>query len=396
MYLSKEEEKILSGEKGEIVARFMKLLVKIGEHFNAEKLIPVNSVQIAGISYKNIQNPGLEFLEEISESGVKVKATSFMNPAGMDLELWEEIGISREFAEKQIRIVKALKKLGVIPSATCTPYLAGMLPRFKEHIAWSESSAVIFANSVLGARTNRESSFTALASALLGKTPYYGLHLEENRRANFKVKVECKISSESDLCALAYFICKYFKKGIPLFSGLNANLDELKLFGASLASYGAFALYHVENITPESFKIEKKNIEDKINVGKEDLEKSKKEMQMEIEPEIIVFGCPHASIKEIKTIISLVEKRKSSLPIWIFTSRITKKLVEENISKDLLEKNNIKILADTCSVVMPLKEIGIKSVATNSGKMRFYLINQGIEVYFASAKEIIEKFSVMK
>jgi len=391
MYLTKEEEKILSGEKGEMLARFMKLLVKIGERFKAEKLIPITSVQIAGISYKNIGDPGLEFLEEIAKENVKTKVVSFMNPAGMDFELWEELEISKEFAEKQFRIIKALKKLGVIASATCTPYLAGMLPRFKEHIAWSESSAVIFANSVLGARTNREGAFTALASALIGKTPYYGLHLEENRKANFKVKVECKISNEAEFSALAYFVCKYFKKGIPLFSGINASVDELKLLGASLASYGAFALYHVENITPEAYMQDE--IEDKINVCENDLKYAKKEMENEIQPEIIALGCPHASIKEIKQILSLIKNKKLKIPVWIFTSRIVKKLVEESLENEILEKNNIKILADTCPVVMPLKEIGIKSVATNSGKMRFYLLNQGIKVYFDNINKIFEKFS---
>lgn len=391
MYLTQEEEKILSGERGEILARFMKLLVKIGERFKAERLIPVTSVQIAGISYKNIGDPGLEFLEEIANSDAKVRVLSFMNPAGMDLELWKELGISEEFATKQLRIIEALKKLGVIASATCTPYLTGMLPRFKEHIAWSESSAVVFANSVLGARTNREGAFTALASALIGKTPYYGLHLEENRKADFKVKVECKISDEAGFSALAYFVCKYFKKGIPLFSGINAGVDELKLLGASLASYGAFALYHVENLTPEANT--QREIEDKISVSEDDLKQAKEEMKDEINPEIIAFGCPHASIKEIRTIFSLLEKRKIKIPVWIFTSRVVKKLVEENIGKEFLEKNNVKILTDTCPVVMPLKAIGVESVATNSGKMRFYLLNQGIGVYFAGLNEIIEKFS---
>ncbi len=390
MYLTKEEEVILSGEKGEILARFMKLLVKLGEKFGAEKLIPVSSVQIAGISYKNISDPGLEFLEEIARSDVKTNVISFMNPAGMDLELWKELGISEEFAKKQLRIIDALKKLGVIASATCTPYLAGMLPRFKEHVAWSESSAVIFANSVLGARTNREGAFTALASALIGKTPYYGLHLEENRKANFKIKVDCKLKNEADFSILAYFLCKYFKKGIPFFEGFIASADELKLLGASLAAYGAFALFHVKDVTPEASL--QNEFDDKLLVTEQDLSKAKMEVVKEIEPDIIAIGCPHASIREIKKIFSLLENKKMKIPVWVFTSRVTKKLVDEKF-RNILEKLNVKIFCDTCPVVMPLKEIGIKSVATNSGKARFYLLNQGMNVYFADLKTLIDKFS---
>lgn len=393
MYLTKEEERILEGEEGEVLSRFMKLLVKIGDKFKAEKLILVSSVQIAGISYKNIGDPGVGFLEEIAKSGVKARVTSFMNPAGMDLEAWREMGVSENFARNQMRIVNALKSMDVVPSATCTPYLAGMLPRFREHIAWSESSAVIFANSVLGARTNREGAFTALASALLGKTPYYGLHLEENRKPTFVVRIESEIEGESDFSALAYFVCKSFKKGVPLFESIKkVSVDELKLLGASLAAYGAFALFHAAGITPESGIFSESEIKEKIVIEERDLREAREEMESEAEPEIIALGCPHASIKEIEKIFSLVKDKKPEIPVWIFTSRVTKKLAQERFGRGV-EEVGIKIFADTCPVVAPLKELGIKSVATNSGKMRFYLLNQGIEVYFGSMEKLFEKFS---
>ena len=165
MYLTKEEEKILNGEKGEVMGRMFRLLVRLGEIYGADKMIPVKSVQVAGVSYKSIEDPGTEFLDDIASKGAKVKVLTYLNPAGMDLENWEKLGFPKDFAKKQLRIMDAFKRMGIIVTATCTPYLAGNLPRFREHIAWSESSAVSFANSVIGARTNREGGPSALAAA---------------------------------------------------------------------------------------------------------------------------------------------------------------------------------------------------------------------------------------
>jgi len=161
MYLTKEQEKMLEGEEGEVVEKLMRLLVRLGDIYNADRMIPVGSVQVSGVSYKSIGDPGLEFLEDFASKGVKVKVLTYLNPAGMDLENWREIGIPADFAEKQNRIISAFKKMGIVITATCTPYLAGNLPRFREHIAWSESSAVSFSNSVIGARSNKPANATA-------------------------------------------------------------------------------------------------------------------------------------------------------------------------------------------------------------------------------------------
>jgi len=250
MYLTKEEERILDGEYGEGVRRFMELLVKLGDINGAERMVPISSAQIAGISYKNIGDPGLEFLEDVSREA-RVRVPAFMNPAGMDLERWRELGIPEEFAEKQLRVVEALRRMGVFKTLSCTPYLSGLLPRFGEHIAWAESSAVIYANSIIGARTNREGGPSALAAAVTGRTPYYGLHVEENREPTVGFKVEADVAGEYGMSVLAYLITKEVKKGVPYFEGLKGNADELKVFGATLAAFGGIALFHAKGITPE-------------------------------------------------------------------------------------------------------------------------------------------------
>src|SRR3990170_1792819 len=259
MYLTKEEERMLDGEEGYAVKKSIEILVALGNIYGAEKLISVGSVQVAGVSYHNLGDAGLEFLNELARDG-KVKVLTTLNPAEMDLEDWKKLGISEEFAVKQNLIIDAFRKMGIIISCTCTPYFIGNLPRYGEHIAWSESSAVTFANSVIGARTNREGGPSALAAAFVGKTPCYGLHLDENRFPDVHVQVNAELHKLSDWGALGYAIGKKAENKIPYITGIKeADLDELKSFCASVVTYGAKPLFFMQNITPgaENFQLPK-------------------------------------------------------------------------------------------------------------------------------------------
>src|SRR4030042_3319547 len=189
MNLNKQEQHMLDGEEGYAVRKSMEILVALGDIYGAENLIPVGSVQVAGVSYHNLGDAGLEFLDALAKDG-KVKVLTTLNPAGMDLENWQQLGISPEFAEKQNLVIDAFTRMGILVSCTCTPYLIGNLPLYGEHVAWSESSAVTFANSVLGAKTNREGGPSALAAALVGKTPNYGLHLTPNRQPIITIDIQ--------------------------------------------------------------------------------------------------------------------------------------------------------------------------------------------------------------
>ncbi|NIU39648.1 DUF521 domain-containing protein, partial [Candidatus Bathyarchaeota archaeon] len=254
MHLTKDEEQMLDGEQGYAIQKSMEILVALGRIYRAEKLIRVGSVQVAGVSYHNLGDAGLEFLNKLAKDG-KVKVLTTLNPAGMDLEDWRKLGISEEFAEKQNLVIEAFRKMGIVISCTCTPYLIGNLPTYGEHIAWSESSAVTFANSIIGARTNREGGPSALAAAFVGKTPYYGLHLEENRVPDTHVDVKAKLKTLSDYGALGYSIGKKVQNKIPYITGIeDADLDKLKTFCASVVTYGAKPLFYMKGITPGSEK----------------------------------------------------------------------------------------------------------------------------------------------
>jgi predicted aconitase len=374
MYLTRQEESILNGEKGPVLERMMRLLSRLGDIYGADKMIPVGSVQVAGVSYKSIGDPGTEFLEDIASKDAKVKVLTFLNPAGMDLEDWESMGFPADFAQNQLRIMDAFRKMGIVVTSTCTPYLAGNLPRFREHIAWSESSAVSFSNSVISARTNREGGPSALAAALLGITPNYGLHLDENRNPHMVIDVKAHIGKDSDFGALGWHIGKIVKDKIPYFKGLDAstNTDNLKALGAAMAASGAVALYYAEDLTPEAHLQNTKGLET-ISVEDKDIKATYDTLNSGEEPDIIITGCPHASLRDIQLVAELVEGKTLTKPLWICTSRMMKEAANRMGYTDTIEKAGGRVVADTCMVVSPIEQMGYQVTGCNSGKAAQYL-----------------------
>jgi predicted aconitase len=373
MHLTNFEERMLSGENGEVLERMFRLLVRLGEIYGADRMIPINSSQVAGVSYKSIGDPGIEFLEDYASKNANVKVVTFLNPAGMDIEDWQKLNIPPSFAEKQLRIINAFKKMGIVVSATCTPYLAGNLPRFREHIAWSESSAISFSNSVIGARTNREGGPSALAAALCGVTPNYGLHLDENRKPQLLIEVNAKLGDSADFGALGYVVGKQVKNRIPYFRGIkDADTDQLKALGAAMAASGAVALYHVEDMTPEAHLMETKGLE-KLSVSDKDVNETFSKLTTGKEPDIVILGCPHSSLKEIMMVSRKLEGKKLKKPLWICTSRMVKEAANRMGFTQTIEAAGGKVVADTCMVVSPIEDMGYKTTAVNSGKAANYL-----------------------
>jgi predicted aconitase len=391
MHLTKDEEKILDGEKDEVMERLFRLLVRLGDIYGADKMIPVGSVQVAGVSYKSIGDPGTEFLEDMASKGAKVKVLTYLNPAGMDLENWKEYGFPADFAENQLRIMDAFRRMGIVVTSTCTPYLAGNLPRFREHIAWSESSAVSFSNSVIGARTNREGGPSALAAAICGVTPNYGLHLWEKRQPTIKIEVDADLFYNSDFGALGWYVGKQVKNKIPYFTGIkSANTDQLKALGAAMAASGAVALYHVEDLTPEADIVEKKGLET-ISVGKSEIKETYSKLNTGKDPDIVIFGCPHASLREISAVADKLDGKHLKKPVWICTSRMIKEAAERMGYNEIIAKAGGSIIADTCMVVSPIEKMGYKTTGVNSGKAANYL--PGFckqDVCFANIDDLVE------
>lgn len=396
MHLTPYEQAMYDGKKGVAVEKSMEILVALGDIYEAGKMVDITSAQIAGVSYKTIGDAGLEYLEELAATGVQVKVPSTLNPAGVDLDRWKELKFPEDFARNQLRIIEAYQKMGITTTCTCTPYLVGNVPTMGSHIAWSESSAVCYANSVLGARTNREGGPGALAAAICGKTAIYGYHLDENRRANYMFELETELKA-SDYGALGYLAGKIVGGGVPYFKLKNApSVNELKSLGAALASSGAVALYHVEDITPEykdAFKgVDASGIE-KISVDKSQIVESRQKLSTTTKkPDLICVGCPHASLDEIKSIAEKVYGRKLKTRLWVCTSISVKAASDRMGYTKTIEEAGGEVVTDTCMVVSPIEDMGFKVVGVDSAKAANYVPTMcGLDVVYDELENLIEK-----
>jgi len=396
--LTQDERAMLAGDQGPAVQKAMQMVNALATIFEADHLVPVASAQIAGVSYKNLGPAGLSFLEEWAAQGARVRIPAFMNPAGMDLERWREMGISEQFARQQRRVVQVLASMGVEQSCTCTPYLAGHVPEAGDHLAWSESSAVSYANSVLGARTNREGGPSALAAAITGRTAAYGLHLDSNRRATHRVTVRCTLKSEADFGALGYWVGQQVADGVPCFRFVGEGRltqpptqEQLMALGAAMAASGAVALYHIEGMTPEAGHActEAGDIMP-IEVG--DLSPAYDALNHPLDDiDLVSLGCPHSTVADLERVARLLEGRRVRAALWITTSRYARRVAEQQGWVQRIETAGGHVFSDTCLVVAPIEELGFRALATNSAKAAFYSpSHSGLQRRFGRLQQCIE------
>ncbi|WP_295722455.1 aconitase X catalytic domain-containing protein [uncultured Methanobrevibacter sp.] len=393
MYLTPEEEKMSNGEYGETIRKSMDILIALGDIYGAENFVDISSAQVSGVSYKTIGQAGLEYLEDLAldkKGFATIPAT--LNPAGVDLDDWKDLGFSEFFADKQNKIVDAYGKLGISKTCTCTPYLIGNVPRFGDHISWSESSAVAYANSVIGARTNREGGPGALAAAIVGKTPLYGFHLDENRKASLVVNVDCELEG-IDFGALGYAVGQIVSDGIPYFKCQKQSITNgnLKALGAALASSGAVALYQVEGVTPEYETVYSTDADDTITITSDDIKQTKDKLSTTTEKaDLVCLGCPHASLEEIKDLANIVNGKKIKNELWICTSINVKAAASRMGYTNIIENAGGHIVCDTCMVVAPIEDLGYKNIGVNSAKAANYVPNMGgIDVIYDEPENLI-------
>ncbi len=390
------EQEMLDGEYGPAVRKAMEILVALGTIYQAERMVPVTSVQIAGVSYDNLGEAGLQFLADMAEGGGQARVLATLNPAGMDVENWQALRIDADFAANQIRVIDAFARMGVVTTCSCTPYLTGNLPHYGEHVAWAESSAVCYANSVLGARTNREGGPSALAAALTGRTPEYGYHLDRNRLPSITVQVEAKLEGTRDFGALGRAIGQRIEglgtrpvaylRGIPA-----ASLEELKSFCASIATFGGAALFYMEGISPEAARYSIPG--DGFAVTARELEEAVQALN-DASPEEIDFvslGCPHLSLGEIARLAAQLQGRRVKKEFWVTTSRPIKQIADRMGYSKIIEEAGAIFAVDTCCVVSPIKG-RFKALATDSAKACYYAASKNqFKTVFLSFDRVVEE-----
>ncbi len=365
MHLDRDDERILAGEQGETRQKMLELLVALGKVFGAERLVPIKSAQVSGASYKTIGEYGLQWLNTLDAKAV---VPAVLNPIGMPRDRWDEMGVSKEFAKKQMAVIAAYARLGIALECTCTPYYLRETS-YGDHLAWSESSAVSYANSVIGARTNREGGPGALAAALIGKTPCYGFHLAANRKPQVVIAVDADTTGWgiANYGALGYHAGKLVGNRIPYFKGIRPERDQLKALGAAMAATGAVALYHVEKVTPEA----QKNRYDLTGIEAIPVEGAEiQNLFREVKVEAVALGCPHCSPEELKNIALLLNGRVVRKPLYVFAAQGVIEANQDTVND--IEKCGARVFADTCMVVSPVME-EYAGIMVNSGKALAYV-----------------------
>jgi predicted aconitase len=354
MYLTKEEERILKGECGEGTQKAMELLVAIGDAYDAEKMIPISRAHAASSG----QEGDLYFVELLANGGARCKVPTSTNPV-YDIEYFDDLFdfIPKDEAEVARRVMEAYKRVGAILSWSCVPYLAENIPLYGETVAFSESSATPYVNSVIGARTNREAAQSALAAGVVGKTPKYGLHIKENRKGTHLIKVEAALKDEFDYTLLGYYVGKQIGYGIPVFTGVTRqpSTEELINFCAMSNVSGAISMFCIPGFTIEA-KTVKEAFQgdtpvDEITVTDRELKQACEELQtISGKIDFVMLGCPHYTLKQVEEVARLLDGKKmhDGVSFWVCTSATTKMLAERTGYVDIIERAGGHVVVDTC------------------------------------------------
>ena len=409
MQLTDDEKSALDGALGEPLRIATQVLVELGDSYGAERLVPIASAHLVACSYQIAGEAGIDIYSRLVEAGARVKVPTTLDPGSIDFVRWQAFRTPEGYAQRQLKIAGLLEAMGVIPTWTCTPYYVLNVPRFGQHIGWSESSAVAFVNSVIGARTNRLAAYVDLCAALTGKVPYFGLHITENRRGQILIDVTPDVGAnmrDEDFAALGYFIGAAVGDRIPVIRGIaDASFDQLKFLSAASASTGSVALYHIVGVTPEARTLQEAfqgedNVrrlgwEDILPFGPRELQETKDKMCTfhEGQVDIVGLGCPHASIAQIEMYVRLLGDRKvhPDTELWICMNELVEGMARKMGYIARLEAAGARIMTGTCLNDCPLEAWGFRHLATDSPKFAYYTpTTVGAECYFASTEKCIQ------
>jgi len=353
MNLTREEEKMLGGELGRGMQAAMELLVAIGDAYDAEKMIPISRAHAASSG----QEGDLYFVELLANGGAKCLVPTSTNPV-YDIEYFHKMfEIPSDEAEVARKVMEAYKKVGAILSWSCVPYLTENIPLFGETVAFSESSATPYVNSVIGAMTNREAAQSALAAGVVGKTPRYGLHVKENRRGTVLFKIEVALRSSFDYTLLGQFVGEQIGFGIPVLTGITKrpSTEEFINFCAMSNTSGAVSMFYIPGFTVEAQTVQEAfqgDIpEDKITVTDAELKRTWEMMQTTTgKIDFVMLGCPHYTLKQMAETAKLLEGKKihDGVSFWICTSSTTKALAQRMGYLKTIEKAGGSVVVDTC------------------------------------------------
>jgi hypothetical protein len=413
--LTDDEKAMLDGHRGKAHQKAMELLVRYGEALGCERFVDTDNVAgVPGTSNVFLEGyytqPGDRYdviysLFDLDSDEIiqvpRISVNSCHLQGGVDPENWQTLGVRPE----QLRISQAgetsAQSLGIKILKTCTPYLAGNVPKKGDHCAWMESSAVVYCNSVLGARTNTEGRESTSAAMITGKIPDWGFHRDDHRFATHHIDVQIPVESLMDWGMLGYFVGEVMGERIPVLSGKHSqpNLIRHKHFGAAAASSGGVEMYHIVGVTPEAPALEAalgpNHKPEVIPYGKAEQRRTYETLNARgSDPNVdyVMLGCPHAALEQIEEICRLLAGKKihSSVRLWVFTSRAVRALSDQKGYSKIIRDAGGAVITDTCSAIGQALPPNTKVAALDSAKQTHYLpAIMGIQAWFGSTADCI-------
>ena len=384
MILSEYDRALLAGDRGPAARMAMSILTRMAEIQGACELLDISQAHIDSTIYMG--EAGLEFAERLAGWGAKVAVPTSLNVSGLDECHWREWPVPEDWAGKAQRQMRAYHSMGCVPMWTCAPYQTSMAPKFGQQIAWGESNAIVFANSVIGARTERYPDLLDICAAITGRVPAIGLHLTENRAGQLLIRLD-EIpqplqQDDSFYPVLGILVGRLAGHRIPVISGLTATPaeDQLKAFGAATASSGAVALFHIVGTTPEAPTLDAafqgRPIPEEHMVTLNQLREVRRELTTAVGTmlDMVVLGSPHFSLAEFQQLAPLVDgkRRHADVQFLVTTSRIMSQRASETGALAPLEAFGARLTVDTCILATPMLPKSVRVLMTSSAKYAYY------------------------
>ena len=384
LQLSTRDQEMLDGMHGPATQIAMSIVARMAEVAGAQGLLDISAAHIDSTIY--IGEAGLEFAERLASLGAKVRVPTSLNVSGVDEYHWREWAVPQDWAEKARRQMVAYQGMGTVPTWTCAPYQTEMRPEFGQQIAWGESNAIVFANSVIGARTERYPDLFDICCAITGRAPAAGLHLTEKRAGQILFRlVDVPLAvqeSEEFYPTMGHILGKIAQDRIPVVDGLNARPDEdqLKALGAASASSGAVALFHIVGLTPEAPTFEAafqgRTPLKTVDIDMPALRQARRELTHAASDrlDMVVLGSPHFSLAEFRRLAPLLEGREKhpKVKFLVTSSRVMVALAEKAGLLEPLRAFGGQLTVDTCILATPMLPPEIQNLMTNSAKFAYY------------------------
>ncbi|MFN8632246.1 MAG: aconitase X catalytic domain-containing protein [Chloroflexota bacterium] len=404
MRLTDDERAILAGERGEAVRRALALQIEVGDFFGADDFVAIDSAHMMA-EIESMGEPCLAWVEEMADLGGKAIVPVTSNPRSVDTALWQALGQDEHQVQLELRLTRALDRLGVLTLDTCINYQTVSPPRFGEHVAWGDTGTVIFANAVAGARSNFEGGPVALAAALTGRTPRYGYHLPEQRLGTVRVELREQPRVNSDWGALGCWIGRQVSDywQVPVITGLEVEptVDQLKQLGASLASYGSLAMFHLVGVTPEARTVEEafgnRTPDRTLVLEPGGLKRVYQTFQAErSKPDVVAFTAPQLSVVELRDLAALLEGRAvhPGVRLLLTTNYQNRAAAEKLGYTATIRQAGGLLLSGACFYLMTARELaekhGWRTILTDSAKLANIIPGYGYNPVFRPTDVCVE------